>query len=203
MIVPLYLISFSMSIAKAQDQNQTMNKPENVNVPSSDTVVEERINITSDNQTQQQNLLPSMQPSQQMAPPMTPPPSTPRYPIPPLPFAESNNQPIVILSQSLYFNNVGDPLGQLGQLLGYQQPSSIGSMHIVGEVFNQASMTANSVKIIATFYNANGQVIGTDSAYADPSDLASGQRAPFDINVSGESVPMYLMSSYGLTVDSQ
>ena len=63
-------------------------------------------------------------------------------------------------------------------------------MHIVGEVFNQASVTVNSVKIIATFYNANGQVIGTDSAYADPSDLAPGQRAPFDINISEGSVPM-------------
>ena len=192
-----------MFIVKAQDQNQTLNKPENVNVTSSDTGVYERINVTSDNQTQQQNLLPLMQSSQQTAPPMIPPPSTPRYAIPPLPFGESNYQPVAISSQSLYFNSMGDPLDQLGQLLGFQQPSSIGSMHIVGEVFNQASVTVNSVKIIATFYNANGQVIGTDSAYADPSDLAPGQRAPFDINISEGSVPMYQMSSYGLTVDWQ
>ena len=115
-----------MFIVKAQDQNQTLNKPENVNVTSSDTGVYERINVTSDNQTQQQNLLPLMQSSQQTAPPMIPPPSTPRYAIPPLPFGESNYQPVVILSQSLYFNSMGDPLDQLGQLLGFQQPSSIG-----------------------------------------------------------------------------
>ena len=70
MIVPLYLISFSMSIAKAQDQNQALKEPENVNVTSSDTGVYERINVTADNQTQQQNLLPLMQPSQQTVPPM-------------------------------------------------------------------------------------------------------------------------------------
>ena len=50
MIVPLYLISFSMSIAKAQDQNQALKEPENVNVTSSDTGVYGRI-------------LPLMQPS--------------------------------------------------------------------------------------------------------------------------------------------
>ena len=76
-------------------------------------------------------------------------------------------------------------------------------MHIVGEVLNQAPVTAKFVEIIATFYNANGQVIGTDSTYSDPSDLAPGQRAPFDIIVSEGSVPMYQVSSYELTVDSQ
>ena len=152
---------------------------------------------------QQQNPLSLMQPSQQMPPPiggpldqlgqtlgfqqpstMIPPPSTPLYPVPPFPSAESNYQPPVILSQSSYVNNIG-------------------SMHIVGEVLNQAPVTAKFVKIIATFYNANGQVIGTDFTYADPSDLAPSQRAPFDILVSEGSVPMYQMSSYGLTVDWQ
>ena len=152
---------------------------------------------------QQQNPLPLMQPSQQLPPPiggpldqlgqtlgfqqpstMIPPSSSPLYPVPPFPSAESNYQPPVILSQSSYINDIG-------------------SMHIVGEVLNQAPVTAKFVKIIATFYNANGQVIGTDFTYADPSDLAPGQRAPFDIIVSEGSVPMYQMSSYGLTVDWQ
>ena len=159
---------------------------------------------------QQQNPLSLMQPSQQLPPPimqpsqqpstMIPPPSTPLYPVPPFPSAESNNQPPVILSQSSYFDSIGGPLEQLGQTLGLQQPST---MHIVGEVLNQAPVTAKSVKIIATFYNANGQVIGTGFAYADPSDLAPNQRAPFDIIVSEGSVPMYQMSTYGLTVDWQ
>jgi hypothetical protein len=161
---------------------------------------------------QQQNLLPLMQPSQQLAPPimqptqqlmqpsqqlappimqpsqqpsiMIPPPSTSLYPVRSFPSTEFNYQPPVILSQYSYVNNIG-------------------SMHIVGEVLNQAPMTAEFVKIIATLYNANGQVIGTDFTYADPSDLAPGQRAPFDIILLEGSVPMYQMSGYGLTVDSQ
>ena len=76
-------------------------------------------------------------------------------------------------------------------------------MHIVGEVLNQAPVTAKFVEIIATFYDANGQVIGTDFTYADPSELAPNQRAPFNIIVSEGSVPMYQMSSYGLAVDWQ
>ena len=143
---------------------------------------------------QQQNPLSLMQPSQQLPPPimqpsqqpstMIPPPSTSLYPVPPFPSAETHYQPPVILSQSSYINNIG-------------------SMHIVGEVLNQAPVTAKFVEIIATFYNANGKVIGTDFTYADPSDLAPGQRAPFDIIVSEGSLPMYQVSSYGLTVDSQ
>lgn len=144
---------------------------------------------------QQQNPLSLMQPSQQLPPPimqpsqqpstMIAPPSTPLYPVPSFPSpAEFNYQPPVILSQSSYVDNIG-------------------SMHIVGEVLNQAPVTAKFVKIIATFYNANGQVIGTDFTYADPSDLAPNQRAPFDILVSEGSMPMYQMGSYGLAVDWQ
>ena len=76
-------------------------------------------------------------------------------------------------------------------------------MHIVGEVMNQSPVTARFVKIIVTFYNANNQVIGTDFGYTEPSDLAPGQRAPFDIIVLSGSLPMYQMSYYGLSVDSR
>lgn len=80
---------------------------------------------------QQQNPLSLMQPSQQLPPPimqlsqqpstMIPPPSTPLYPVPPFPSAESS------------FDSIGGPLEQLGQTIGLQQPST---MHIVGEVLN-------------------------------------------------------------------
>ena len=133
--------------------------------------------------------------SQQQASPLTqsspqpsttiPPPSTPLYPVPSFPPAGPiNYQPPVILSQYSYYDNIG-------------------SLHIVGEVLNQAPVTARSVKVIATFYNSNNQVIGTDSGYADPAQLGPGQRAPFEIISLGGSVPMYQMSNYALRVDSQ
>jgi hypothetical protein len=256
LIVLVYLMSFLLPIAKAQEQNQTLNDPENINVTSTGKAVYEQTNVTSDNQTilvtngnnntsenganvemltnasqqpqallqplQQQPTLqqplpplpsplnviaprssplqqfaqtlmqpsqqppspPLMQPSQQQLSTIVPPPSTPLYPASLFPYEGSNYQPPVILSQYSYVNNIG-------------------SMHIVGEVLNQAPVTAKFVKIIATFYNANGQVIGTDFTYADPTDLAPGQRAPFDVIALEGSVPLYQMSSYGLTVDSQ
>jgi hypothetical protein len=121
---------------------------------------------------------------QQQPSTVIPPPSGPLYPIPSFPTPGPSYQSPVLLSQNSYYG-------------------STGSMHIVGEVMNQSPVTARFVKIIATFYNSNNQVIGTESTYADPSQLAPGQRAPFEIIAFGGSVPMYQMSYYGLRVDSQ
>jgi hypothetical protein len=68
---------------------------------------------------------------------------------------------------------------------------------------SQCPVTAKFVKIIATFYDASGQVIGTDFTYTNPSSLAQGQRAPFDMIVVEGSVPIYQMNNYVLSVDWQ
>ena len=78
----------------------------------------------------------------------------------------------------------------------------IGAVHIVGEVINQSPVTAKFVKIIVTFYNAYNQVIGTDYAYTQPSDLAPGQRAPFDKAVLGGGIPMAQVRNYALSVNA-
>jgi hypothetical protein len=131
-----------------------------------------------------QSLLPLIRPSQQPFPTLPPPLSTPLYPVPSFPQAGTSYPSPVILSQNSYIDNIG-------------------SMHVVGEVLNQAPVTAKFVEIIATFYNAYGQVIGTDFTYADPSDLSAGQRAPFEIIVPEGSMPLYQRSTYGLRVDWQ
>jgi hypothetical protein len=95
----------------------------------------------------------------------------------------NNNYPLPrILSQSAY-------------------TSSTGTVHIVGEVINQSPVTAKFVKIIVTFYNAYNQVMGTDFTYTQPSDLAPGQRAPFDILVLSGGIPMNQVRNYILSVD--
>lgn len=63
--------------------------------------------------------------------------------------------------------------------------SSIGYLEIVGEVINNTSRLASSVKVTATFYDENGKVIGTSFTYAgetssDP--LAVGATAPFQVS---------------------
>jgi hypothetical protein len=78
----------------------------------------------------------------------------------------------------------------------------LGTFYIVDEVINQSPVTAKFVTIIVTFYDGNNQVVGTDSTYTKPSDLAPGQRAPFDILVLSGGKPMNEVRNYVLTVDA-
>jgi hypothetical protein len=101
--------------------------------------------LLAPSQSQQQQ-----QPStlQQQQPPLP----SPLNLIPPRSSPQQQN-PLSLMQPSLQLPPpIGGPLDQLGQTLGFQQPST---MHIVGEVLNQAPVTAKSVKIIATFYNAS------------------------------------------------
>jgi hypothetical protein len=101
-------------------------------------------------QQQQPSTLQQQQPStlQQQQPPLP----SPLNLIPPRSSPQQQN-PLSLMQPSLQLRPpIGGPLDQLGQTLGFQQPST---MHIVGEVLNQAPVTAKSVKIIATFYNAS------------------------------------------------
>jgi hypothetical protein len=70
-------------------------------------------------------------------------------------------------------------------------------------VINDSPVTAEFVKIIATFYNAYNQVVGTDFAYTQPTNLAPGQRAPFDILITSGSIPMNQVRNYVLSTSSQ
>lgn len=139
------------------------------------------------------NMTKSAQPSQPLSQPQIPntiPPQYPAYQQQPYPFQPyqqqqpNNNYPLPrILSQTAY-------------------TSSTGTVHIVGEVINQSPVTAKFVKIIVTFYNAYNEVVGTDFTYTQPSDLAPGQRAPFDILVLSGGIPMNEVRNYVLTVDA-
>lgn len=77
---------------------------------------------------------------------------------------------------------------------------SIGWMHVVGEIKNIGSGTANYVKVIATFYDETGKVVAAEFAYSNPSDIEPGQKAPFEILLSDERAPY--VASYELTAES-
>jgi len=53
-------------------------------------------------------------------------------------------------------------------------------LHVVGEIKNNYPATATFVRIAGTFYDINNQVVGTQFTYANPSDIGSGEKAPFD-----------------------
>ena len=50
---------------------------------------------------------------------------------------------------------------------------------IIGEVKNNGDRTANGVKIIATLYDGSNQIVGSEYAYAEISDLKISQVSPF------------------------
>ncbi|PWU82400.1 MAG: hypothetical protein DLM72_02005 [Candidatus Nitrosopolaris wilkensis] len=58
---------------------------------------------------------------------------------------------------------------------------SIGAGHIVGEVTNRGTQPATFMEIIATFYNSQNLVIGTDNTFTNPSTVSPGQANPFDL----------------------
>jgi hypothetical protein len=80
---------------------------------------------------------------------------------------------------------------------------SIGYFHVVGEIKNNYPSTATFVKIIGTFYDVNNIVVGTDFTYANPSDITSGQKAPFELLLMSASVPISQIDHYNLQVTSQ
>jgi S-layer homology domain len=52
-------------------------------------------------------------------------------------------------------------------------------LFIAGDVENLTSVRYRFVEVIATFYDASGQVLGTDFTYTDLSTVAAGNVAPF------------------------
>jgi len=79
--------------------------------------------------------------------------------------------------------------------------SSLDYFHIVGEVLNNTETNIEFVKVIATYYDQLGQVIGTDFTYTKLDILIPGQRSPFDVNSSPYTLP--LLDSYKIQVSYQ
>ena len=54
-------------------------------------------------------------------------------------------------------------------------------LHIVGEVENRADHIFKSIKVVATFYDSSGKVIGTDFGYTDIDAALPGEKVPFTL----------------------
>ncbi len=61
--------------------------------------------------------------------------------------------------------------------------STSGTLHVVGEVRNSGSSSAQFVEITANFYGAGGALLTTDYTFSDVSVLGPGQDSPFDVLV--------------------
>lgn len=60
--------------------------------------------------------------------------------------------------------------------------SNIGYYTIVGEVKNYLNVNVQYVKIVATFYDSQDTVIGTDFTYTELDTLKPGQKSPFELS---------------------
>jgi hypothetical protein len=58
---------------------------------------------------------------------------------------------------------------------------SIGYYHLVGEVTNQGSTTANFVQVAAAFYDSSGKIVAAHSTFTQDTNISAGQTAPFDM----------------------
>jgi len=72
---------------------------------------------------------------------------------------------------------------------------SLPAVEVRGEVKNFGSTCVASVKVIATFYDSQGRVIGSDFDYTDPDRLDPGQAAPFNILWSDILAPLHNRTS--------
>ena len=138
---------------------------------------------------------PSIQQPQQQQPFVQAPPLSSQLPFnsvpmnPPsysIPYAPQLSQPTEIPPRILSDNNYF---------------SSTGTLHIVGEIINESFEPVRFVKTIATFYDSNNSVIGTEFTYTSPSTLQPGQKVPFDMIITKGSMPLHLVAYYTLSVD--
>ena len=56
------------------------------------------------------------------------------------------------------------------------------ALNIIGEIRNTDSVSADFIKVVATFYDGTNSTLGSDFTYTDPNDLDPGQSAPFEMN---------------------
>jgi hypothetical protein len=82
-------------------------------------------------------------------------------------------------------------------------PDSLGYLHVVGEVKNNYPSTATSVTIVGTFYDINNRVVGTQFTHANPSDIGSGEKAPFELILSSAIAPISQIDHYNLQTTYQ
>jgi hypothetical protein len=74
-------------------------------------------------------------------------------------------------------------------------------LHVTGGIENIADTTATNIRVVATFYDQQGNVVGCAYAYAEPKDLDPNQNASFDITLMYPSRTPYV-KSYQLTAES-
>ncbi len=69
---------------------------------------------------------------------------------------------------------------------------------LIGQVQNNATNEVNFAKIIATYYDQNGDITGTDYTFSDPYLLKPGMKAPFHLSLDENIINE--LGTYDLTI---
>ena len=76
----------------------------------------------------------------------------------------------------------------------------LGYYHVVGEVkSNSTTDSMNYVKVVSTFYDNAGKVVGTDFTYTNVDVLGSAEKSSFEI-ILNDAQQSQRVSSYKLSV---
>ncbi len=73
-------------------------------------------------------------------------------------------------------------------LLSQQYNNEGSGDKIVGEVINNGSASAQSVKVSVSFYNQNGSIVGSASSPTDPTTIEPGNKAAFNVPISSDTI---------------
>jgi len=85
-------------------------------------------------------------------------------------------------------------------LVSQRAYNDVYTFHIVGEVQNTGSESAEFVQIVASFYDGNGQFVGTSYTFTAPTTVSPGTKAPFDIQMLIDDRIVKESKSYQLTL---
>jgi hypothetical protein len=76
---------------------------------------------------------------------------------------------------------------------------TLGSFHIVGELKNNSTDPLDFVKVVSTFYDDTGKIVGTDFPYANIKILRSGEKSSFAL-ILNDAQQSDKVSTYKLSV---
>ena len=107
-----------------------------------------------------------------------------------------NNRLLQIAEAQLIENNNTDDVSIVSQRAYGDEYT----FHIVGEVQNTGSDSAEFVQIVASFYGGNGQFVGTSYTFTAPTTVSPGTKAPFDIQMLIDDRIVKESKSYQMTL---
>jgi hypothetical protein len=81
-----------------------------------------------------------------------------------------------------YTETGNEPFAGLRILSHSARIEELGYYEIVGEVQNAGARKSSFVKVVCTYYDANGEVIGASFTYTDPNEIDAGDTAPFELS---------------------